>query len=118
MKARLIFIILCFLWLIHTANASVANFGIASWYGAERQGKPTANGEIFHPEGYSCASWNYPFGTWLLVRNIGNGKSVVCRVNDRGPNKRLHRSIDLSRAAFSQIANTRLGLVRVTIKRL
>lgn len=116
MKAIFVFITICFLWLIHAANAS--ELGIASWYGSEAAGKRTASGEIFHPEGYSCASWRYPFGTWLLVRNVGNGKSVVVRCNDRGPARRLRRAIDLSEAAFKQISDPRLGLAHVTIKRL
>jgi rare lipoprotein A len=90
--------------------------GIASWYGPELEGRPTANGEPFDPQAMTAASWHHPFGTMLVVTNPANGKAVIVRVNDRGPNKRLGRLIDLSLAAFSEIADPDLGLVRVEVQ--
>ena len=92
-------------------------FGIASWYSETDPGinRHTANGEIFNDSQLTCASWDFPFGTLLKVTNQTNGKSVVCRVNDRGPHKRLERLIDLTRTAFSRIASTRGGLIRVSV---
>ena len=92
--------------------------GIASWYSEKDPGinKHTANGEIFDDTALTCADWGHPFGTKLKVRNPANGKSVICRVNDRGPAKRLNRVIDLTRGAFRRIADPRKGLVKVTVQ--
>jgi len=93
--------------------------GIASWYGGgEKLNKYTASGEIFDPEGYTCASWYYPFGTYLKVTNLRNGKSVIVRVNDRGPAKRLGRIVDLTKKAFSEIEDLKRGLVRVRVEKI
>jgi rare lipoprotein A len=93
------------------------SLGVASWYSRSDPGinKHTANGEVFNDKGITCASWDYAFGEKLLVINTMNGKWVVCRVNDRGPHKRLKRKIDLTQAAFAKIANKKRGLIRVTI---
>lgn len=73
-----------------------AETGIASYYGnGEKLNKYTANGEVFDPTQMTCATYNYPFNTWLKVTNLTNGKEIIVRVNDRGPNKRLGRVIDL-----------------------
>lgn len=93
----------------------------ASWYGQAHAGRPTASGELFNPDKLTAASWFYPFGTRLRVTNLANGRSVVVRINDRGPARRLvrrGRKIDLSRAAFSRIADLRTGLIRVRVEPL
>lgn len=72
--------------------------GIASWYGAEFAGRPTASGERFDPSKLTAAHRSLPFGTLLKVSNLYNGKSVVVRVNDRGPFV-TGRVLDVSRAA-------------------
>jgi rare lipoprotein A len=97
-----------------------APVGIASWYSETDPGinLHTANGEIFDDGKLTCASWNHSFGTLLKVTNLKNGKSVVCRVNDRGPNKRLGRLIDLTITAFRRIADSRSGLIRVAVIQL
>ena len=94
--------------------------GVASWYSETDAGINlyTANGEVFEDSRLTCAAWNYPFGTRLKVTNISNGKSVICRVNDRGPAKRLNRVIDLTRAAFGRIANLKRGLIKVKVERV
>lgn len=92
--------------------------GIASFYGEDHRGRPTANRELFNPDNFTCASWHYRFNTRLLVTNMANGRSVVVRVNDRGPARRLHRAIDLSAAAFRQIADPDVGLIQVRIEKL
>jgi len=88
--------------------------GQASWYGNELRGRPTASGELFNPDDLTAASWDYPFGTKLKVTNLDTGKSVIVRVNDRGPNqiKYPKRVIDLSQAAFKQIADPAQGLIK------
>jgi rare lipoprotein A len=93
--------------------------GVASWYSPSDPGvgRFTANGERFRGTEKTCATWHYNFGTYLKVTNEANGKSVVCRVNDRGPSRRFKkRVIDLSRPAFKAIAPPKHGLVRVKIE--
>lgn len=100
------------------AFTSSLNAGIASWYGNELKGELMANGKPFEPLAYTCASWYYPLGTFLLVTNKYNGKNVLVQVTDRGPNKRLKREIDLSLGAFQEIGDPDLGLLDVTVQRL
>jgi len=117
-------LLVCLITLVflapHGAIATeVAAAGTASWYGGgEKLNKHTACGEVFDPQQLTCASWEYDFHTRLVVTNVDNGKSVVVRVNDRGPNKRLGRIIDLSRAAFASIADTKEGLVSVRVEKI
>lgn len=94
-----------------------AGLGLASWYSESDPhiNDRTANNEMFDDQALTCASWDYDFGEKLLVINALNGKSVVCRVNDRGPGKRLRRKIDLTKAAFKKIANPKRGLIPVTV---
>ena len=91
--------------------------GIASWYSENDKyiNERTANGEKFDDGADTCASWHFRFHEKVVVINTLNGKRVVCRVNDRGPNKRLHREIDLTKAAFKKIAGTKKGLIPVTV---
>jgi len=95
-----------------------AVYGVASWYSETDPGinRHTANGEVFDDAQLTCASWNYPFGTRLRVTNVKNQRTIVCRVNDRGPAKRLNRVIDLTKGAFRQIANLRSGLIKVAVE--
>ena len=80
-----------------------------------------ANGEIFDDTKLVAASWDYNFGTMLKVTNISTGKSVIVKVSDRGPAKRLYkkgRKIDLSKAAFKEIALLRQGVIEVKIEQI
>ena len=107
--------IICLTLLI--CNTAFA--GTASFYGnGEKLNKHTASGEVFNPNDFTCATYEYDFGTMLRVTNLDNDKSVVVRVNDRGPNKRLGREIDLSRRAFEEISELRRGLIEVTVEAL
>lgn len=73
---------------------------VASWYGGgEKLNKHTANGDVFNPNALTAAMRSCPFGTMVKVTNPRNGKSVVVRINDRGPAKKTGASIDLSRKA-------------------
>jgi rare lipoprotein A len=76
------------------------------------EGQMTANGETFNPNALTAAHKTLPFDTRVRVTNPANGKSVVVRINDRGPYID-GRCIDLSRAAFAAIASTDLGEVDV-----
>jgi rare lipoprotein A len=74
--------------------------------------------EIFDDQQLTCAIWDRPFNTLIKVTNASNGKSVVVRVNDRGPARRLVREgriIDLSKAAFAQIADLDKGLIHIEL---
>lgn len=98
-------------------DLSRARLGIASWYSEKDPyiNERTANNEKFDDGAETCATWHYPFHEKLLVINALNGKWVVCRVNDRGPAKRLKREIDLTRTVFRKISNAKKGLIPVTV---
>jgi rare lipoprotein A len=72
--------------------------GLASWYGKRFHGRKTASGEAFDMDAFTAAHPKLPFGSWVRVRNLVNGRSVDVRINDRGPHIK-RRIIDLSRAA-------------------
>ena len=91
--------------------------GRASFYGAELAGHRTASGERFSPSGFTAAHRTLPIGTKLRVTNLANGKSVIVRVNDRGPGPRS-RILDLSLGAARQIAMVRSGTAQVRIERV
>lgn len=84
--------------------------GLASYY---KSGKKTANGERFNPNGLTAAHRTLPFGTRVRVTNLRNGKSVVVRINDRGPFIR-GRVIDLSLGAANFVGMTKSGVAKVT----
>lgn len=89
----------------------------ASWYGGgERLNRHTANGEIFRPAALTCAHRSLPFGTQVKVTHSRSGRSVTCRVNDRGPAKWTGRDIDLSRGAAQAIGMFQAGEARVRIE--
>jgi len=98
-------------------DVSRVRFGIASWYSETDPyiNKHTANNEVFDDTADTCATWHFPFHEKLLVINTFNGKWTVCRVNDRGPAKRLKREIDLTKAVFYKISNSKRGLIPVTV---
>lgn len=89
--------------------------GIASWYGEGYRGKTMANGQPFDPDALTCAAWGWPLGTVLRVRQVGQMAAVRVTVTDRGPDRRLDRLIDLSRAAFARIAPLDRGLAEVEV---
>lgn len=91
--------------------------GIASWYGPGFAGRRTASGDIFDPNQLTAAHRTLPFGTHVKVTNMDNGRTVVVRINDRGPFK-AGRIIDLSRAAAERIGMLGSGTVRVMIEPL
>jgi rare lipoprotein A len=87
--------------------------GKASWYALTSR---TASGERMNPAGLSAAHRSLPFGTRVKVENLRNGKSVVVRINDRGPFVR-NRVIDVSKGAAQQLGFIKAGVtnVRVTV---
>lgn len=97
-----------------TAAAGAYQTGVASWYGADFHGRRTSNGEIYDKEKLTCAHRTLAFGSYLRVRNLDNGSSVVVRVNDRGPFAK-NRIIDLSEAAARIIGMIATGTARVSL---
>jgi len=89
--------------------------GTASYYGRELAGNRTASGERFNPNGLTAAHRTLPLGTKLRVTNVANGRSVIVRVNDRGPfvGKRL---IDVSLGAAREIEMVRSGTAKVRLE--
>lgn len=89
--------------------------GIASWYGLKFHGHKTANGEIYDIYKMSAAHKSLPIPSYARVTNLDNGKSVIVRVNDRGPFHE-NRIIDLSYAAASRLDITQKGTGRVLVE--
>lgn len=89
--------------------------GTASWYGTKFHGQPTANGEKYDLYGMSAAHKTLPLPSYVRVTNIDNGKTVVLRVNDRGPFY-SDRIIDLSFAAAKKLGFAESGTARVKVE--
>jgi rare lipoprotein A len=90
--------------------------GRASYYSDKFHGRRTASGERFNQHKLTAAHRSLPFGTMVRVTNHRNGKSVVVKINDRGPWGNRGGIIDLSRAAAKQIDMIRAGRVPVTVE--
>ncbi|MDE1461858.1 septal ring lytic transglycosylase RlpA family protein [Spartinivicinus poritis] len=89
--------------------------GVASWYGTKFHGKKTALGETYNMYGMSAAHRTLPLPSYAKVTNLDNGKSVVVRVNDRGPFVK-DRLIDLSYAAAKKLGYQKNGTARVKVE--
>ena len=89
--------------------------GIASWYGDKFHGKPTATGEIYNQYDLTVAHKTLPLNSLLYVTNLENGKSLMLRLNDRGPFIG-NRIIDLSSAAAKALGTTEKGLAKVRVQ--
>lgn len=86
--------------------------GLASFYAPYFAGRPTASGEPYDPTAFTAAHRRLPFGTRLRVRNLRNGRSVIVRINDRGPTH-PERILDLSEAAARALDMLRDGITEV-----
>lgn len=88
--------------------------GLASWYGSKFHGRHTSNGEIFDMYGLTAAHKHLPIPTYAEVTNLNNGRSIVVRINDRGP---FHsdRIIDLSWAAAAKLGFANMGTAPVRV---
>lgn len=93
-------------------NTNDANTSFASFYHDKFNGRRTASGEIFDNTKFTAANMKLAFGTLVKITNLRTGKSVVVKVNDRGP---FHssRAFDLSKAAFKEIASQQSGTIPV-----
>ncbi len=89
--------------------------GLASWYGDDFHGRYTANGEVFDRDGISAAHPTMPLPSYARVTNLDNGRSIIVRVNDRGPYAR-DRVIDVSAQAAKLLEFYRRGTARVRVE--
>ena len=122
---KIIYILTVFLMIISCSGVShkgggpsatgFPNSGKASWYGGKFNGSSTASGEIFSEKALTAAHPSLPFGSIVEVTNNENNKKIKVRINDRGPFTK-GRIIDLSKEAFSRIADTNKGVIDVSIK--
>lgn len=89
--------------------------GTASYYGGAFHGRKTASGERYDQNDLTCAHTTLPFSTKVRVTNLQNGRSVLVRVNDRGPFKK-GRIVDLSKAAAKKLAMLERGTAKVLVE--
>ncbi len=87
---------------------------LASWYGPRFHGKKTANGEYYDQMAFTAAHKTLPFGTLLKLTNPRNNKTVIVRVNDRGPYSG-NRDLDLSKGAAVALGMVRRGVIKVEV---
>ena len=102
-------------WYYPERDLAYDETGIGSWYGDEFAGRLTANGEIFDPNMVTAAHKTLPMPSVVRVTNLDNGKSLVVRINDRGPFV-AGRIIDLSREAARLIGYRDQGIARVRVQ--
>jgi rare lipoprotein A len=89
--------------------------GLAAYYSNRLNGRRTASGQVFDQNALTAAHPTLPYGTKVKVTNTKNNKSVVVRINDRGPTQ-PDRVVDLSRAAAGKLGMLRAGLVPVKLE--
>ena len=97
------------------AQPTIAETGLASWYGRGFHRKLTASGEVFDQDKFTGAHPTLPWGSRVKVTNLVNGKSVEVRINDRGPFAK-GRVIDVSRAAARVLEMVGSGVARVRVE--
>ena len=98
-----------------SASTVASQFGLASWYGPECQGNPTASGALFNENALTCAHRELPLGTKIKVTNLANHRTLVLKVNDRGPVSRS-RVLDVSMGAAKRLGFLQAGLTPVRIQ--
>jgi peptidoglycan lytic transglycosylase len=107
---------------VNILNTSIINYEdkgemTASWYGPKFHGKLTANGEIYDQMAYTAASKELKFGTLLKLTNPRNDKSVIVRINDRGPYVR-GRQLDLSKGAAISLGMIGRGVAKLKVEEI
>ena len=104
-------------WYRPAVDSAYDKRGVASWYGDQFHGRPTANGEIFNMREMTAAHTTLPLPSLVEVTNLENGRKTVVRVNARGPFAK-NRIIDLSRAAARRLGFEKQGLAKVRVRYL
>ncbi|MFH0933319.1 MAG: septal ring lytic transglycosylase RlpA family protein [Nitrospirota bacterium] len=122
MKVRSIFSLISVFFFLLSSCASARyetdispHYVLASWYGPDFHGRPTASGEIFDMNAFTCAHREYPFGSKLKVTYLSNDKTTSCLVNDRGPFID-GRDLDLSYAVARELGLIEEGVGAVRIE--
>jgi len=115
MRRAIIFLILQGLVLSGFGQAGFTQEGVASIYSEKFEGRTTASGESYSFRKATCAHLTIPFGSLVKVTNLSNNRSVIVRVNDRGPFS-PDRIIDLSRSAAEKLGFVNTGITRVKIE--
>ena len=101
-------------YCVRRSSYGYVEVGYASWYGPGFHGRRTASGEIYNMYKFTAAHKTLPLGTYVKVINLENGRSVIVRINDRGPFVK-GRIIDLSYAAAKKLGMLKKGVARVKI---
>ena len=101
--------------LLYQVAGPYYEVGIASWYGPGFDGNYTANGEVYDMNGISAAHKTLPFGTIVRVVEFSTGKSIIVRINDRGPFIE-GRIIDLSKGAARKLGIIDKGITKVGLR--
>ncbi|MGA7836944.1 MAG: septal ring lytic transglycosylase RlpA family protein [Ignavibacteriaceae bacterium] len=106
----------------NTINESLLDYTekgtmVASWYGPRFHGKLTANGEIYDQMAFTAANKKLKFGTLLKITNLKNSKSVIVRINDRGPYI-PGRNLDLSKASALALGMMHRGVIKVKVEQI
>lgn len=106
----------------NSVNESIVDYTdkgsmIASWYGPKFHGKLTANGEIYDQMAFTAAHKKLKFGTLLRLTNLRNDKSVIVRINDRGPYI-PGRNIDLSKASALALGMIHRGVIKIKVEEI
>lgn len=96
-------------------DRSYDRVGMASWYGTDFHGKQTANGEMFDMHGISAAHPTLPMPSYVQVTNLRNGRTMIVRVNDRGPYK-PGRIIDLSKRTAQLLGFDGQGMTEIRVR--
>ena len=102
-------------WYVPAEDPNYDRSGVASWYGNDFHGRKTANGEIYDMGALTAAHPTLPLPSLVYVTNLANGRTVLVRVNDRGPYAQ-ERIIDLSRAAARALGTEAQGLGHVRVR--
>ena len=100
---------------VHRRHALWQQVGMASWYGRDFHGKPTASGETYNMYALTAAHKTLPLGSLVKVTNLSNGKHVVVRINDRGPFVGS-RIIDMSYGAARRLGMVKTGVAKVRVE--
>lgn len=103
------------IWYYPKVEYDYVETGIASWYGPGFHGRSTANGETYDQDALTAAHRTLPLPSMVQVTNLENGRSLILRLNDRGPFKR-GRIIDLSKRAADLLGVTRRGTAKVRVQ--
>jgi rare lipoprotein A len=102
-------------WYVPRVDPGYDRVGVASWYGADFHGRRTANGEIYDMRALTAAHPTLPLPSYVTVTNLSNGRTLLVRVNDRGPYAN-GRIIDLSWAVARHLDMARQGTERVRVR--